>query len=512
VDTTVDEAFAVGRNSDFLGNVEQQWSSAQAGYVIPLTVQLSEPTLKDYLENIADSEINQELFEGDVRLNGSQVDAMPGKEERSLNIYSAINAIRASVAKLEPGKKIDLPVDVVQPAVTADEVNQVKELLTVRLSSPITATTVAKTFGLDREQIINFTTIERNPDRTAKKHIELGWKENELKILADKWASEANISARDARFSWNNGALAVKTESIEGFQTDSAAIIKAIKENADTVDKRTFALPGKVLTPTISSKDLPALGVTDLMGSGTSTFVGSSQERATNIRVAGELLNGAVVPPGGTFSFLKTVGGIDETHGFVEGYVIAAERTQRGVGGGVCQVSTTMFRAAFWSGFDIVERNQHSYRVGWYEANGEPVGFDAAVFDPGVDLQFVNNTQHYILIETVLAPSSITINVYGTKLPGKVNLEGPAISNRLPAPPDVYEVDPRLPPGTKKQVETAHGGLSTVITRRIVVQGQADKVDQYRSTYQPWPNWYVVASPAQIPGGTQVAPNPTPNP
>jgi vancomycin resistance protein YoaR len=512
VDTTVNEAFAVGRSGDFMGNIEQQWNSAQTGYVVPLTVQLSEPTLKNYLETIANDEINQELFEGDIRLNGTEIDALPGKEGRSLNIYAAISAIRGSVAKLEPGKKIDLPVEIVQPAVTADEVNAVKNLLTVRLSSPITGTTVTKTFTLDREQIINFTTIERNPDRTAKKHIELGWKDNELKILADKWVGEANAPARDARFSWNNGALAVKSESIEGFETDSAAIIKAIKENADTADKRTFALPGKVLTPTVSSKDLPALGITDLMGSGVSTFVGSSQERATNIRVAGELLNGTVVPPGGTFSFLKTMGGIDEAHGFVEGYVIAAERTQRGVGGGVCQVSTTMFRAAFWSGLDIVERNQHSYRVGWYEANGEPVGFDAAVFDPGVDLQFVNNTQHYILIETVLAPSSITLNVYGTKLQGEVKLEGPAISNRLPAPPDVYEVDPRLPPGTKKQVETAHAGLTTVITRRITVPGQADKVDQFNSTYQPWPNWYVVASPAQIPGGSQVAPNPTPNP
>ena len=118
-------------------------------------------------------------------------------------------------------------------------------------------------------------------------------------------------------------------------------------------------MPGKVLTPTVSSKDLPALGITDLMGTGTSTFVGSSQERATNIRVAAGLLNGAVVPPGGTFSFLKTMGGITEAEGFVPGYVIAAERTQLGVGGGVCQVSTTMFRAAFYSGLQITERNEH---------------------------------------------------------------------------------------------------------------------------------------------------------
>jgi vancomycin resistance protein YoaR len=206
------------------------------------------------------------------------------------------------------------------------------------------------------------------------------------------------------------------------------------------------------------------------------------------------------------------MGGIDEAHGFVEGYVIAAERTQKGVGGGVCQVSTTAFRAAFWSGVQVTERNQHSYRVGWYEANGEPVGFDAAVFDPGVDLKFVNDTPGYILIQAVVTPGLLTVNFYGTKVPGQVKLEGPAISNRVPPPPDVYEVDTRLPAGTKKQVETAHGGLDTVITRRIVTPGQADKIDQFNSSYKAWPNWYIVASASQIPSGAQTATQPTPNP
>jgi vancomycin resistance protein YoaR len=193
--------------------------------------------------------------------------------------------------------------------------------------------------------------------------------------------------------------------------------------------------------------------------------------------------------------------------------VIAAERTELGVGGGVCQVSTTTFRAAFWSGVKITERNQHSYRVGWYEANGEPVGFDAAVFDPGVDLKFVNDSPGYILIEAIATSDTLTVTFYGTQIPGMdVKLEGPAISNRQPPPPDVYQVDTRLPSGSKKQVETAHGGLNTVITRKITVPGQPDKIDTFNSAYQPWPNWYIVASASQIPGGARPAPNPTPNP
>ncbi len=515
VNSSVDEAYGVGRGGDFLGNASQEVYAAQSGYVVPFVVQISEPTLQAYLAALGQNEIDQKLFEGDVRLNGSEVVAMAGKEGRSLRVYDALAAIRETVAKLEPGGKIDLPVDVVQPTVSAEEVQPIQGLLAIRVSAPITATLPGvggKPLTLDRDALVRFTTIERNPDRNASKHIELGWKDYELKILADKWAKDASRPAQNARFAWNNGAVSVLSESADGYETDANTIVKAIKEHADVSDKREFELPGKVITPTVSSKDMGALGIKEQMGSGTSTFKGSSAERATNIRVAANLINGAVVPPGATFSFLQTIGGIDERHGFVEGYVIAAERTQRGVGGGVCQVSTTVFRAAFWSGLQVTERNQHSYRVGWYEANGEPVGFDAAVFDPGVDLKFVNDTQSYILLAANVSPDTLTVSFYGTKRPGEVKLEGPVVSNRVSAPPDVYQVDTRLPAGTKKQVETAHGGLDTLITRRMVAPGQPDKIDKFHSSYKAWPNWYIVASASQIPGGVQAPPNPTPNP
>ncbi len=510
---TVNEAFNVGRGGDMATNISQQWLAAGSGYVVPLTIEFDETALDKYLNSIASAEIDQELFEGDVRLNGTEVEAIPGREGRALRVYDTILNMREHVSKLESAK-IELPVEITQPAVSAQEVAQIEGLLNVRISSPITATIPGNTLTLtlDREAIVRFTTIERNPDRSAPRHIELGWKDNELKILADRWAEQANRPPQNARFAWNNGAVSVLSESVDGFEIASATIVNSIKEHSGTSDKRAYELPGKVIPATVSSKDVNSLGIKERIGTGTSTFQGSSPERATNIRVAAGLLNGAVVPPGGTFSFLQAMGGIDEAHGFVEGYVIAAERTQKGVGGGVCQVSTTAFRAAFWSGVEITERNQHSYRVGWYEAGGEPVGFDAAVFDPGVDLKFVNNTPGYLLIQSEVSPDTLTVSFYGTRLPGEVKLEGPAISNRVPPPPDVYEVDPRLPPGSKKQVETARAGLTTVITRRIVVPGQPDKVDQFHSTYKAWPNWFIVASPSQIPGGRSAPPPPTPNP
>ncbi len=176
VDATVDEAFKVGRTPDMFGSVGQQWAAAQAGYIVPLSVQMSEPVLQSYLTKTVASEVDQELFEGDVRLDGTRVVALPGVEGRALQVYPAIVAIRETLVKLEAGK-VDLPVDVVQPAVSAEEVGYIEALLTLRVSAPITATAwPGKSFSLDREALIRFTTIERNPDPDAERHVQLGWK------------------------------------------------------------------------------------------------------------------------------------------------------------------------------------------------------------------------------------------------------------------------------------------------------------------------------------------------
>jgi vancomycin resistance protein YoaR len=258
-------------------------------------------------------------------------------------------------------------------------------------------------------------------------------------------------------------------------------------------------LPVITGAPKVSSKDVGSLGIKELIGTGNTSFKGSTEARATNIKVAAGYLNGVVVPPGDTFSFLDAVAPITLDRGYVEGYVIAAERTQKGVGGGVCQVSTTVFRAAFFSAVDITERHQHAYRVSWYESKGEPVGFDAAVFDPGVDFKFVNNTPGYLLVQTDLTADELNVNFYGTKIADEVKLVGPKVANIKDPPQDIYQLDPTLPSGGKKQVETAHKGLDTTITRQVIKNGQVVSTDDFFSRFEAWPNWFMVASDVPTP-------------
>ncbi|MGI8586940.1 MAG: VanW family protein [Chloroflexia bacterium] len=493
LDTTINSAYAVGRSGSLLDLWRERWDVANEGRVVPLSVNLDEGALQTYLEKQVAPKIDQSLQEGDVWLQGAQVKTTASIEGRKLEVYPALVAIRESLSRMVTNR-IDLPVTVTKPAVSQQEIDATAKTLQTMLSGPLTAHYANKQYSVDPVKISQkLLLLNRAPDPATGKHYSIGFQDDNLKALVADWADEIDAAPQNARVAWNNGQLSVIKESQDGVKLDRDKAVAALKSAAATTDKRNVDLPVTSSPPKVSSKDLPNLNIKELLGTGNTSFKGSTVERATNIKVASDYLNGVVVPPGDTFSFLDSVSPITLDRGYVEGYVIAAERTQKGVGGGVCQVSTTTFRAAFWSGVKITERTQHAYRVSWYESKGEPVGFDAAVFDPGVDFQFVNNTPGYLLVQTVIANNELNVNFYGTKIADDVKLVGPKIANPKPPPPDIYQLDPTLPPGTKKQVEFAHAGLDTTLTRQIIKGGQVASQEDFFSRFEAWPNWFMVA-------------------
>jgi vancomycin resistance protein YoaR len=415
LDRTLDNAYNVGRVGGMLDVWRDRWDVANEGRIVPLSVTLDEGKIQAYLQNEVAPKIDQEMKEGDVWLQGEQVKTSPSQEGRALNIYPAIQAIGNSIARMASNGRIDLPVTVTKPAVAQAEIDATAKQLQGLLSGPLVVRIGAKQFSLDARGISQkLLLLKRSADPAATKHYDVVFQEENLKAVVADWADQVDTAPQNARFAWNNGQLTVLKESQDGIKVNQEKAIAAVKAALATTEKRTVDLPTDTRQPKVSSKDIGALGIKELIGTGNTSFKGSSQERATNIKVAAQVLNGVVVPPGDTFSFLDAVAPITLDRGYVEGYVIAAERTQRGVGGGVCQVSTTVFRAAFWSALQVTERHQHAYRVSWYESKGEPVGFDAAVFDPGTDLQFVNTTPGFLLVQSDLTGDELNVNFYGT--------------------------------------------------------------------------------------------------
>jgi vancomycin resistance protein YoaR len=259
---------------------------------------------------------------------------------------------------------------------------------------------------------------------------------------------------------------------------------------------RTIVLPVTATQPKVAMEQMDQLGIRELVGEGISDFKGSVQGRMRNIEVASARFAGIVVPPGETFSFNAHLGDVVEANGYEDAWVIFGDRTVLGPGGGVCQVSTTLFRAAFWGGYPITERTAHTYRVGWYEQGGQPVGLDATVFAPSVDLKFVNDSPAYLLIQPMVDAKvgTLAFRLYGTRVDRTVMMEGPKIENIVPHGPPVYREDPTLSRGTRKQVDIAHDGADVTIVRIIKRGDQELRRDTFFSHYVPWQAVFLIGT------------------
>ena len=301
----------------------------------------------------------------------------------------------------------------------------------------------------------------------------------------------------DALFKFDNGRVTAFRVSEDGQEVDQDKIDKDIIFQGRTIfylhpKEVRIQIVVKNLKPKITTESANNFGIKELIGVGSSTYYHSIPSRVFNINLAASRLNGALVAPGEIFSFDKTLGDVSAFTGYQQAYVIQNGRTILGDGGGVCQVSTTFFRAILNAGLPVVERHAHSYRVGYYEQDSQP-GFDATVYVPSVDLKFRNDTGHYILIQAFSDPNnySLTFYLYGTKDGRAVTISNSVITNETPAPPPLYQDDPTLPKGEVKQVDFAAAGANVYFTRQVTKDGKVIISDKFISDYQPWQAVYL---------------------
>ncbi|MFV9503101.1 MAG: VanW family protein [Oscillochloridaceae bacterium umkhey_bin13] len=239
-----------------------------------------------------------------------------------------------------------------------------------------------------------------------------------------------------------------------------------------------------------------------LLGEATTGFPASSRDRVTNIRRAAEMVDGAVVAAGAEFSFLA-IGDFSEANGFVDGYGIVGGRLERIIGGGLCQVSTTLYRAVANSGLQITRRVGHSHIVNFYE---NILGFDATVFSPGVDFRWRNDTGGpvYVVAITDLATSRLTFRIYGWSDGRRVSYEGPTPRNWKQPGAAVWQLDPTLPPGTVRQMVQGRPGVDVTYTRIITRADGTRRVEPMVTNYKPWEDFFAYGPGVKPPAGVTV--------
>ncbi|MEA2511992.1 MAG: hypothetical protein QOJ59_1479, partial [Thermomicrobiales bacterium] len=231
---------------------------------------------------------------------------------------------------------------------------------------------------------------------------------------------------------------------------------------------------------------------------------GSDDGRATNIQVGASILNGFLIPPRSLFSFNRAVGVITEEAGFVESNVVDGERIGRDVGGGICQVSTTVFRAAFRAGLPIEEWHPHRYRMRFYEQDDWPAGLDASILQPegdpfgGGDFSFWNPTDSWMLMESYTDGPRVVIVLYGPDLGYKVDVTGPLLGETYPAEPDLEVTDNNAEPGTMEISEYALEGIDVTFNRDVFNrQGNLVESRQFYTHFYPRGNVWKVSPDMQ---------------
>lgn len=313
-------------------------------------------------------------------------------------------------------------------------------------------------------------------------------------------ATAIDFPAQDALFQFEKGKVTLFRLAKSGRAMDS----KTAKQMAysyinsiTTTDNSTprefiINLPVDEIQPQIKTEDSNNFGIKEIIGSGSSKFHGSIPGRIHNVNLAASRINGHLIPPGETFSFNDTLGDISTATGFQPAYIIKDGRTVLGDGGGVCQVSTTLFRAALNTGLPIVERHAHSYRVHYYEEESS-VGIDATVFAPSYDFKFKNDTANYILIQakTDLDNYSLVFDLYGTRDGRKITMTKPVFLSQSPPPPDLYQDDPTLPKGVVKQVDWSAWGAKTTFDYRVEKDGVTTTKATFFSNFQPWQSVFL---------------------
>jgi vancomycin resistance protein YoaR len=305
----------------------------------------------------------------------------------------------------------------------------------------------------------------------------------------------------EPRLRFSDGRLRIVAEGQAGRRLRQAEAVTAITNllTQPSPITRTLVLPIEQIEPHITAETLDSLGIVELVAEGRSSFAGSAPYRITNIRAGAARMNGVLIAPGEEFSFNRQLGEVNAENGFVEGYAIIGNRTQLEWGGGVCQVSTTVFRAAFWAGLPITERHAHSLYISWYDRfglgpNGDGQGLDAAIFTGVQDLKFVNDTGHWLLMQTSIDEQAqvLVVQLYGTRPKREVRIEGPIITNEVRAPSEpVYIDDPSLPRSTLHQTDVARSGRDISIYRIVTDTNGQERRELFFTRFRPWPNIFV---------------------
>jgi vancomycin resistance protein YoaR len=428
IDTTIASAIKIAKQNGFFSNVYNQTRALFGYYNVPIGIIWDKDTIDDftkthYSEYIKDSQNAQLIYkDGSLEL----ITSASGREPNWLTFQ---RAVKEKANFIQPFEKYTIHLIHQYPEIKDDEVSLAKskgeEILRI---TPYTIHFENKSWSLEKNLIgswFNFLPAYDNMN-SQNKILSLDIDKSLIASYLLNIVPEVNRLPKNARLKVDtDGLLKIKEKAITGIELLIEESAEEIRKNI-LEEKPTIGLLTNDTFAKVRLDNLDNIGINSLISRGESDFSGSSASRVNNIDVGSSKFDGYIIKPDEEFSFVGILGEITEKEGYLPGLVIKDNQLIPEYGGGICQVSTTMFRSAIYAGLKITERYPHSFPVSYYN----PQGFDATIYPPHPDLRFINNTGGYIYIQKEVNDGKLAFEMYGKKNDKTIEVNGPHVYSR----------------------------------------------------------------------------------
>jgi vancomycin resistance protein YoaR len=475
------EAYKVGRSGNIIKDFTTRILLPVNNINLRLIPKLNEDKLDEYF-SIISQDITQKPIYPNVKIVNGEINIEKGTPGNEIDINEFKLRIFSALAQ-NPTPQVIIPTNIINPALTDEEAQYLKGRVEKLKGKNLSLIFNEEEFTLSDEKLFNFLFTGKNNLAGQK--------------IIEEISTEFNRNPQNPVFIFQDDRVTEFSPAKEGITVDSIKLNDVLLQKIsllETSGETSFdiEIPAEVVSPEITTEEVNNLGIKELIGRGNSTFFGSISSRIHNIGLASSHFNGVLVAPDDVFSFNEVLGDVSSYTGYKQAYIIRDGRTVLGDGGGVCQVSTTLFRAILAAGLPIEERRAHSYRVSYYE-QGSPPGLDATVFSPTTDLKFKNDTPSHILIQTIFNPgnSSLVFEIYGTKDGRVATISKPVVYGTTPPPEDLYQDDPILPSGVIKQIDYKAWGAKVSFSYEVTKNGEIVYQKDFLSNYRPWQAVYL---------------------
>jgi len=492
-DKTVDKAYSYGRNKNPVVNIFSQLKLLRQGKDFTHSFYLNEEELLGILHiNFDEQEQTPENAKLFIDDSLQEIKIIDEKEGWIFDYQKVLEETKKSLSELK-SDKIELTTIQSEPTVKKNNISPLlQNVKNILATTTPTLVYENNSWPIRQATVADWVEVQEHGIKDYK----VGFNKEKFENYINSSIKDSiNIKPIDAIFKLEGNKVHEFRPSKNGLELNIEKSYEKLQETYLEKNIPTVELVVDIKKPKSATEDLNELGIVELLGTGFSSFKGSPTNRRHNISIGTNSLNGILVPPGEEFSMLDSLGEIDGETGYLQELVIKGNRTLPEYGGGLCQVSTTMFRAALHAGLPITQRKNHSYRVIYYE----PAGIDATIYNPAPDFRFLNDTGHHILVTTKIEGDDLYYEIYGTndgritEVPEKAEIYNVS----KPGPVKIVETDD-LAPGEKKRVERAINGADTKFDYKVTYPDGRVKEKTFVSHYVAWPEvWLVGKDPTK---------------